>query len=155
MNIKGELTAGKWITGLLLVSLIFIGYTSVIGDLQTNYNFEVSEDWQDAYSKFDAVQDNQDILEFQNQTTGASSSWISTTPIIGTFYSWGDKAFSTIGGALTTMSSTYNVGEAMINEVSETGKFGLDNRVTQIVLTILSLTVLFIIIGYLFRRNFN
>lgn len=152
----GKLTT--LLTGLLIVALVFTGMITFLGDLQTNYNFTISDNFTTLYSSMNL---NPEI----NQTTNVDdatrdihqefnsslSSWDKTRGATN-WYSWADWMLKSFSSAISTTAKAGSTSREMVVAGGEAAN--IPGWVTNTAVTILLIIIVLMIVGYLLNRDF-
>jgi hypothetical protein len=135
------------ITTIILVSLVFTGFTTFLSGLQSEYDFEIEENYTGTY---DALEMNA-ILEEEGMDYGSMADASGNFEEGQHWYSFFDTIWKNIAGSFGIISNTGDVAKNMVRE-------GLDVADTPAwlesgVIALITILIILLIAGLISNRN--
>jgi len=112
--------ASKWVIGLLMVSLFFIGISGFIGEFETNYNMDTGSQFANITAAFedtsfaDDIQANADTAEAQWDNSNSAEGGL-----LGWALSWPGHMLKTFAAVFSAFFNVEPVAREMLSETAD------------------------------------
>ncbi len=141
------------VTALLFVTLMFTGLTGFLGNLQSEFDFNSTNNYSSVYDAFNSSR----LVRNTTEQTGAIQGNVSTAfnPEGSSFFSlpsFLDGAIRSIGTAITVFTSSGQVAGEMVT--SSTQALNIPEWAEAVFITAILITIILIIAGLIMGRNF-
>ncbi len=134
------------ITTLILVALVFTGFTTFLGGLQSEYDFNVSDKYEDTYDALDVT-----ILDADGMDFGDMADATSNFEEGNRWFSFFDTIWKNIAGTFSIISNTGDIAKNMIEEGGES--LGMPDWVMNAVVALITILIILLIAGLISNRN--
>jgi len=141
----GKLTT--LLTGILLISLIFMGMTTFLTDLTDNYDVNVDDKYEGTYAEFN--QTNAELenisLTFQEKVESNAEN----PSILG----WVDQLFYSAWSSLKMSVSSITMTNRMVDATTEVPGVAENSWITAGLKTLIILAITLLLIGFMIKRE--
>mgnify|MGYP003148405528 CR=1 FL=1 len=143
--------AMKWVIGLLIISAFFTGIASFIGQIETNYELDLGDGWNNVSTAFEGVAEDEDFTNIDSAYQTAEGNWTiqedSAAGLAGWALSWPGHIFKTFAGVFRTIFGLGSISQEMVSTTGDA--IGLDDTsegaaLINIFITIGAMALLFI-----------
>tara|TARA_Y100000310_G_C20688721_1_gene820786 strand:- start:1560 stop:2036 length:477 start_codon:yes stop_codon:yes gene_type:complete len=154
--------ASKWVIGLLMISLFFIGIAGFIGEFETNYDMDTGSQFVNITAAFEDTSFAGDItVEGTSAIGGWETDEDSKSGVLGWALSWPGQILRTFAAVFTSFSNVGPVATDMLSETasatglsSQGGEGGSEGAlIVGILGTIIGLAIIFAITKLMTGRD--
>lgn len=141
----GKLTT--LLTGILLISLLFMGMTTFLSDVTDNYDVTIDDKYEDTYAEF-----NQTNSELENISLTFQEKVESNTEnpsILG----WVDQLFYSAWSSLKMSISSITMTNRMVDATTEVPGVAENAWITAGLKTLIILAITLLLIGFMIKRD--
>ena len=154
--------ASKWVIGMLMISLFFIGISAFIGEFETNYDMDTGSQFADINNAFRNTSFSQEI---QSQGSEAVGNWKTdedtSSSLSGWALSWPGQILKVFAAVFTSFTKVGPVATDMLVETasatglsSQGGEGGNEGAlIVGIIVTIMGLALIFAITKLMTGRD--
>ena len=134
------------LTGLMLVSLVFLGFTTFLSSLASEYDITVEARYTDVYSSFN--QTTADLEAVSTSLQEKAETQVSSNP----FFNFMDQMFNIGWNAVSALTSTFATAGTMVDATSEVPGLAANPWIVNGLKVMMVLAIALALVAIMIRR---